>query len=519
MKKKLLPLALAAAAGFTGIQSAQAVHVNHNGTGQVLLYPYYTVNGTQTTYVNVVNTTDQTKAVKVRFLEARNSREVLDFNLYLSPQDHWTALVSLDANGDPSVMSPDTSCIAPRVSKGGGQLAVAANVDGGKLIVGAKQPFRNFRYDGDASKFTTLDRAKEGYIEIIEMGVVDDATLEAAIKHSPKGANPQLPGNCALVDTAAKADGDLNTESDAVIAPSGGLYGYASLLDVQEGTMATYDAVALDAVFGTGTTDQHEAPGSILPNLTEANGVSFALSVNGAGNPVVVTDDFAGAPGADPAEAGIDSISAVLMASAIENDYVLEPTISASTDWVVTFPTKGEYVNPTGNGAVREPFTTKWSSATATACEEIAIQYYDREEGEVTVVDVNDFSPVREDTPDVTSLCLEANVVTFYEEGKAVVSPLSASTGDTGVQQKLKLNSGYTNGWARISFTDAGITQATLDNREIEGPTNTYAGLPVIGFAVQRYLNDGAVSGAGFKRHYAGSTVHKRDVDIAPTTP
>ena len=45
------------------------------------------------TYVSVVNTTDVVKVVKVRFREGKNSREVLDFNLYLSPNDVWTGAV------------------------------------------------------------------------------------------------------------------------------------------------------------------------------------------------------------------------------------------------------------------------------------------------------------------------------------------------------------------------------------------------------------------------------------------
>ena len=95
-KHKSLYAALAGlgALGATGV--AQAVSVNHDGLGQVLIYPYYTVRTVPTGVVgidaaynsllSVVNSTASAKAVKVRFLEGKNSREVLDFNLYLSAQ-------------------------------------------------------------------------------------------------------------------------------------------------------------------------------------------------------------------------------------------------------------------------------------------------------------------------------------------------------------------------------------------------------------------------------------------------
>jgi len=42
---------------------------------------------------------------------------------------------------------------------------------------------------------------------------------------------------------------------------------------------------------------------------------------------------------------GIDAVTAVLMADTIENDYVVDPALGASTDWVVTMPTRRFYVD------------------------------------------------------------------------------------------------------------------------------------------------------------------------------
>ena len=81
-RKNLTAAVLAGLAGVAGLAgTAQAVNLNPDGLGQVLIYPYYTANSGNATILSVVNTTDSAKAVKVRFLEGFNSREVLDFNL------------------------------------------------------------------------------------------------------------------------------------------------------------------------------------------------------------------------------------------------------------------------------------------------------------------------------------------------------------------------------------------------------------------------------------------------------
>src|SRR5512140_3034513 len=107
-KRKALLTAVLASMGAAG--TAEAVYLNPNRTGQALVYPYFTVQSTGTnawnTYISVVNTTTRAKAVKVRFLEGRTSAEVLDFNLYLSPNDVWTAaIIPADATTtSPAVM-------------------------------------------------------------------------------------------------------------------------------------------------------------------------------------------------------------------------------------------------------------------------------------------------------------------------------------------------------------------------------------------------------------------------------
>ena len=133
-KHKSLYAALAGlgALGATGV--AQAVSVNPDGLGQALIYPYYTVRtvptglvGSDAAYnslLSVVNSTASAKAVKVRFLEGKNSREVLDFNLYLSAKDVWTAAIIPTTDGA-GIFTADKSCTMP---DGVVELAVADRV-------------------------------------------------------------------------------------------------------------------------------------------------------------------------------------------------------------------------------------------------------------------------------------------------------------------------------------------------------------------------------------------------------
>src|SRR5437868_1639392 len=153
-KRKALFAAVVAGLGTVG--TAEAVFIAPNRTGQTLVYPYYTVQNSGTnswnTYISVVNTTPDAKAVKVRIIEGRTSQEVLDFNLFLSPNDVWTAaLVPVDGTDGSAgkIITADASCTAPTIPAGG-------------------VPFRNTKYVSEAAALGHgLDRTREGYIEMI----------------------------------------------------------------------------------------------------------------------------------------------------------------------------------------------------------------------------------------------------------------------------------------------------------------------------------------------------------------
>lgn len=524
MKKKLLPLAmLAGLAGAAG--TAQAVHLSADGLGQVLIYPYYTVESGQDTYVTVVNTTNQAKAVKVRFLEGENSQEVLDFNLYLSPYDHWAGAITSamvtnfetgEAEPGAKIVTGDTSCTAPAFPAGG-------------------VPFREYAYayedDPDEPGFQRdssdtnrgNDRTREGYIEIVEMGIM--GSIDGAGVITEAGANEfgateavthvdGVPADCSVVTGAWAADGEWTAvPSDNIAPPTGGLYGYGVIIDVAEGTTASYDASAVDNFFGVAT---HTATGSLAPSLNSAQTFSDVFD-----DAEVFATTFPGG--------GIDAVSSVFMRDTLSNDYVLDDGLNAETSWVVTFPTKRFYVQEAVL-ADRAPFSAQWDGAVA--CESIALTYWDREEGtpteDPTTPGGPDFSPLPPqfpaDLPPGFNLCTEVNIINFGD---------SDVLGSDNLAVGLPLADDFVNGWAMIDFEQAvpfGGNPALYNAREIigndddgaAGDTNVFTGLPVVGFAVQKYLN-GTLEGGSVLANYTAVTDHKytRDIErvLAPVAP
>jgi hypothetical protein len=461
MKKKLVSLAVVTAlAG--GMSAAQAVHVNSDGLGQVLLYPFYSVESGNDTYVTVVNTTDATKAVKVRFLEGMNSQEVLDFNLYLSPRDVWVGVITAVDDGAAVLRTPDTSCTVPAIPEAG----VA---------------FRNFQYSADS--VSGLERTREGYLELIEMGeVVNDGTFTPAnwAKHSNG-----VPANCAAIRQAWQGGGAWAVDRTRAIEPAdGGLYGSGVLINVAEGTAVAYDATALDNFWRPGTSE-HSDPGNTLPSLASAQPNADVIA-----GPEVIRAGFFGA------RQGIDAVSATMMHSTIANDFILDAGLNASTDWVVNFPTKRFYTNlgtPVGGVfSVAQPFTAGWSRTASRACESVTFDYWDREETPRTPEGI-DFSPTPDRDP--FALCTEVNVLTFNN-----TSALGAS-GRIG----SNLDVDFDNGWLEMGLTGTGRVIEGFD-RESEFVDIDFNGLPVIGFAVQKYVNGDV---GGLLSNYMGLTNHK----------
>ena len=73
--------------------NAHAVNLATDGVGEVAIAPYYTVRDGWSTLINLTNTQNVPVIVQVRFHEALNSRDVLDFRVALSAFDVFTGVV------------------------------------------------------------------------------------------------------------------------------------------------------------------------------------------------------------------------------------------------------------------------------------------------------------------------------------------------------------------------------------------------------------------------------------------
>ncbi len=387
-KKTKIAAVTAAVLGVSGMAiapSAQAVSVNDAGaTGQVLVFPYYNVNNGFITSFNITNTTDKYKAVKVRFRESKTSNDVLDFNVYMSPNDIWTMGLSADADGGVRLTSDDKTCTHPAFPAGG----VA------------------FRGAGIYASVTNDDE-REGYLEVIEMGEVDElakvdmagtladpaddilvasegllhvagvpkdcGVLEAAwqqgvfvqggaasnaavidIVHPKANGYPQ---NAAIGGGTTSTVNFYGTDSTgwtkavgALNPPTGGLMGSGILLDLVNVAGFVYEPVA---VVNYSSVPQHYLSSDqnfyLLPSLASGNVANadnvladFTAITTTAWNPVtrdIGLDDTNVLPRTSvPSGINPFPMAHAMAVTSIKNQYVL--TGDAKTDWVTAAPMK-----------------------------------------------------------------------------------------------------------------------------------------------------------------------------------
>ena len=484
-----------------GSGTAHAVYQNPSGLGQVLIYPYYTVQtaggNSFNTYLSIVNATTRAKALKVRFREGKNARQVLDFNLYVSANDVWTAALGpadSTASSPAMLVTADKSCTSPPIPAGG----VA---------------FNNFRYAGvnaDGGP-TTLDRTREGYFEVIEMANLT-GTPALAVTHTAAGT----PANCAIVQSDA---GFTAVNGSATLTkPNGGLAGTYTLINVANGLNFGGNATALSQFSSTSIFSE---VGSDLPDLGSA---SPAVAT-------VVFDSLSGVSGAGTTTSvatyanGRDAVSATMMRSLLINEFALDLATKSTTDWQITFPTKYLYAGA-GSSATAPPFQGVFGAAGA--CEPVGISIFSREEGQ---------SPA--DTcglpcgprPPGPNICWAANVLSLTNG-----STSSAQSSVLGSTNSIAVSTyGFQNGSARLYFVGtgpvaglsslggAGAVQNAETGATISNATVNLKGLPAIGF-MARTLNNGALSCTTFggtagtcAGSYGAAFDHKYFITATPT--
>jgi hypothetical protein len=407
---------------------------------------------------------------------------VLDFNLYLSPNDMWVGVVTATGTGasDPAILrkAGDLSCTDPPIPP------TPSNSSNG-------EPFKNFAYltGPDSLPGTTLDRTREGYIEIFEMANLTGSAAALVTHPQTVGVAPPCPDTVAIMsyinNTIPTALSPLNLE-----APSGGLYGNVTLINVANGADMNYVADALDQYAGG---QYYQVVTSQLPLLGGSQVIPSSLTlVNG----VAYSEDFSGSP-----TPGARAVASVFMHSAVLNDYAIEPGVGGQTDWVLTFPIKREFVS---SATAIPPFTGLLT--TSGACEPALFQQFDRDE-QIAPPGQGGFSPTQGTSgPDTGNLCWESTIISFRNNQTRVNPNSTTSAPVSGVLGSRNAivppnKQNFEHGWMALTFTGTnatgtGLTSAGGQSLDQVGNTflgnQTFVGLPVTGFMV-RTLTNGAV--------------------------
>ena len=510
MKKKILSAALMAALGCSGFAQATNIHVTGDTHGQVLLFPYYTVQGNNETLLTIVNTADKGKAVKVSFREAFNSREVLAFNIYLAPFDAWVGKVQDAPDGGAQLYTPDNSC---------------------STLDANPQNMLDYDYIGSRSDGGPEGpaRKREGYFTVIEMGEIDswataflgddgrwyadDPADVDTVKVKVWDRNGDgildvehkdgVPNYCQGIDlNISSIWKDLGTNY-GFKNPKNDLIGTMAIINVQDGSEVGVGSTGVIGVFRSAV---HNFPSSGFPDFRGVAGGALAIDwEDGDGGYISWPPRQLGMPD------NVDNLSWVIMASKVINEYSVNPAAEAETAWVVTFPTKHHYVDPEfaadvkiaaddkaddgwhvdgrGNPKPYPPFTTIFDGK---ACEPVSFKMSDRD-GKQVLVRSSGVSP-RQPNADGASLCYGVNVIQFGStsnvfDAKNTVTRIS----DDALPAPA--------GWMSMDLTGNG--------HEIEGRGNYWArtiadGLPVIGFKATVMGN----SNVGIGASYAASVSH-----------
>ncbi|MBR0567241.1 hypothetical protein J5J83_14045 [Azoarcus sp. L1K30] len=462
MNKKILALSVAAAIGGISTSASAALTFNADGVGHILIQPYFTAQEGNSTLINLVNTdTVRGKAVKVRFRSAGNSDDVLDFQVFLSPGDVWTANVSEGADGKAVLSTADKTCTVPAIPAGGVS-----------FITNNLPPSAT-----DAEKATWT---REGYVEFLNMGdIVKDAdTTTAAYKlyATTKHVAGVAPCDTAILNDPTKVEPGLS-------APTSGLMGNWTIINVPSAASWAGESAALVSA---------GAPTNVVYFPQDSNQYFPAVSVNmHTADPLLIKadkvanfdlPDLSTPYDGDYANATAQAaaLTTALAVSSVTNEFLTNAAIAAETDWVFSMPTRRYHVaydyattvaaekrvfNVAGAAVTTAPVASWfYSSNTEVSGNLICVKLggvtnFDQEEGTATAGVV--FSP---GTIETVKFCGEGTVVKFNGSNVLGASVASGS-----------LSTGSTAGWTTINTANGGFGLPVLGQSFVQATNSAVA--------------------------------------------
>ena len=149
------------------------------------------------------------------------------------------------------------------------------------------------------------------------------------------------------------------------------LSGSGTLVDVQSGWSATYQAIGIKAFFESAADPEgamevrpslHYAPGDPRPTLLDANTEALTGDPDVIRSKVIQHEQIMELDWQRSANNGlgaIDAISSVLMVSLATSSFNVEPALDADTELVLTMPTLHHYA---GQGDPESSLTRVWAS-------------------------------------------------------------------------------------------------------------------------------------------------------------
>jgi hypothetical protein len=254
--------------------NATNVYINPQGTGDALVYGYYNVRGGMANLFTLTNTSSSYGVrARVRFLEAKHSCEVRDFDVCLSPNDVWTAYI-LNNNGVANLNVIDSDTAIDTANPRGSIAGTLTDLfpDGIDFAFGTSvqckvntDPTAD-NPSGVTSVPITSDDTLEGYFIVIAENQLSETAVDdsQATTCGVKGVNGAAK---TLVD-------DLGSGSVDNV-----LFGNDYSIDLLKGTTYAYNATAIgdfsDTVF---TQDPTNAAPDFSNGTDGIVGLNFALT-------------------------------------------------------------------------------------------------------------------------------------------------------------------------------------------------------------------------------------------------
>lgn len=549
--------------GVLGGATATALTLNGDGVGHSLFVPYFSAQDTNNTLITLVNTDIVNgKAVKVRFRGAANSDDIFDFQVFLSPGDVWTASVSKGANGLAKLVTNDVSCTKPARSVLNGASFLTARLDpsltGDALNSGTREGYVEIFNMGDIPKLAASVAA--GTIEDAA-GATDAGTdttpggalgttqnpLFTAIKHMSKVAPCEnatgkalaaynfLDNNDLVWNTVAPGNA-FNPRTNGLLPPTTGLMANWTIINVVGAAAWTGEAPAVQATLAgvaakghvvywpqvaaaAATPDSYTADPLFRTDAQKATGVAAGAVAAADATVVVVTPGITAGKydlpdmstpyytAATPFTQA-NSLTASISATSVTNEYIGDPAITATTDWVFSQPTRrysvalnyaaiSTVVGATDDGrrftelvddgvalSVATGYFIPKNTVVGTltgrqvCVKGLTFTYYDREESTTLTTSTPVISPGT--VPAAASLCGEASVLSVNNGGAAVSGSLKATV------TLRDVTTGWVDGWMKIAT-----------------PGGTTTGLPLVGAAFEKAVGGTSTFGATYNHRLA----------------